>query len=200
VGEVALQRPHDADFLRDVIGSMLEEADRLTRLIDCMLRLARAESGRMELRRVDVDLAAEARAALDLVRVLAEEKRQAVAAELDQPAVVRGDPAMLRQALLNLLDNAIRYTPVGGRIKLASRHGSDGSRVVEVEDSGPGIAPEDRELVFDRFYRARGGSGGGLHGTGLGLAIARGAVEAAGGRLEYESVEDGGSRFRIVFP
>jgi heavy metal sensor kinase len=194
VGEVALQRDHDADFLRDVIGSMLEEADRLTRLIDCMLSLARAESGRMELTRVEVDLTAEASAALDLVRVLIEDKRQTVVARLDERAVVRGDPAMLRQALLNLLDNAIRYTPVGGRIRLASH--CDG---IEVEDDGPGIAPEDRERVFDRFYRARNGYGPGVHGAGLGLAIARSAVEAAGGRLEYEAAESGGSTFRIVF-
>ena len=139
---MALQRAHDADFLRDVIGSMLEEADRLTRLVDCMLRLARAESGRMEFARMDVDLTAEAGAALDLVRVLAEEKRQTVVTGLGEPAIVRGDPAMLRQALLNLLDNAIRYTPHGGRIRLAAGRDDEGNRIVEVEDDGPGIAPK----------------------------------------------------------
>jgi signal transduction histidine kinase len=200
VGEVALRRVHDPDALRDVIGSMLEEADRLTRLIDCMLSLARAESGRMELMRMNVDLAAEANAALELVRVLAEEKRQTIVTELDGAAIVRGDPAMLRQALLNLLDNAIRYTPVGGRVGLALRSDTHGNHIVEVEDDGPGISSEHRDRIFDRFYRAQNGFGSTSHGTGLGLAIARSAVEAAGGRLEYETPDHGGSRFRVIFP
>ncbi len=199
VGEVSLQRPHDAEFLRDVIGSMLEEADRLTRLIDCMLALARAESGRLEMVRENVDLAVEAGAAVDLVRVLAEEKRQTICCESDGRAVVRGDPAMVRQALLNLLDNAIRYTPMGGRIRIAVYDDTDGNRIVEVEDNGPGIDPGHRDRIFERFYRAPTGYGSRTSGTGLGLAIARGAVEAAGGRLEYEG-GDQGSKFRIVFP
>jgi heavy metal sensor kinase len=200
VGEVALRRVHDPDALRDVIGSMLEEADRLTRLIDCMLSLARAESGRMELTRINVDLAAEANAAVELVRVLAEEKRQTIVTELDGAAIVRGDPAMLRQALLNLLDNAIRYTPIGGRVGLALRCDSHGNHIVEVEDDGPGISSEHRDRIFDRFYRAHSGAPSTAHGTGLGLAIARSAVEAAGGRLEYETPDLGGSRFRVIFP
>jgi two-component system sensor histidine kinase TctE len=167
---------------------MLEEVDRLTRLIDCMLALARAESGRAA--RTEVDLAAEASAAFDLVRVLAEEKGQAVAIETGASSVVRGDPALLRQALLNLLDNAIRYTPPNGHVKLKVCGG-----VVEVEDDGPGIPPADRTRVFDRFYRASTAP----HGAGLGLAIARSAVEASGGRLEYESPAEGGSRFRMSF-
>ena len=199
VGEVALQRPRDEEFLRDVIGSMLEEADRLTRLIDCMLSLARVESGRTEQVWMDVNLGAEAEAALDLVRVLAEEKHQTVEFEGDGQTVVRGDPAMLRQAILNLLDNAIRYTPADGRISLAVRRDDSGSRIVEVADNGPGIHPDHRDRVFERFYRAPGGSGSATRGTGLGLAIARSAVEAVGGRLECNGGGDG-SRFRIVFP
>jgi heavy metal sensor kinase len=199
VGEVSLQRAHDAEFLRDVIGSMLEEADRLTRLIDCMLSLARAESGSMGMVRENVDLAVEAKAAVDLVRVLVEEKHQTMQSECDGRAIVRGDPAMLRQALLNLLDNAIRYTPIGGHIRIAVHGDDNGNRMVEVEDNGPGIDPAHRDRIFERFYRAPSGYGLRTHGTGLGLAIARSAVEAAGGRLEYES-GDHGSKFRIGFP
>jgi heavy metal sensor kinase len=187
VGEVALRRTHDPDALRDVIGSMLEEVDRLTRLIDCMLALARAESGRT----ADVDLAAEASAAFELVRVLGEEKSQEVTIEVGAPALVRGDPAMLRQALLNLMDNAIRYTPAHGHVKVKVN-----GAAVEVEDDGPGIPPGDRARVFDRFYRASSAD----RGAGLGLAIARSAVEASGGRLEYQSPAGGGSLFRVTFP
>ena len=199
VGEVALQRRLDADALRDVVGSMLEEVERLTKLVDCLLALARAESGRTPPVQVEVDMAAEASAAFELVRVLAEEKHQAVSLELCRPVIVRGDPSMLRQALLNLMDNAIRYTPEGGRVKVTAGCGTEGTSVVEVEDDGPGIAPEDHSRIFDRFYRAENGASA-TRGTGLGLAIARSAIETAGGQLQYQNAGSGGSRFRIVFP
>jgi len=198
VGEVTLQHARGADALRDGIGSMLEEVERLTRLVDCMLALARTESGNAGDSQVELDLAAEAGAVLDLVRVLAEEKRQEITLDADGPAPVRGNPALLRQALLNLVDNAIRYTPGGGRVELRVLRTPRGARVVEVEDNGPGIPPGERERIFDRFYRATTGPTA-AHGIGLGLAIARGAVEASGGRLEYETTEAGGSRFRITF-
>jgi len=199
VGEVALRRPLDADAAREVIGSMLEEVGRLTRMVECLLDLARAEPGAMTLTRQNVELPAVAASAMELVRVLAEEKCQDVSVDVRAPATVRGDQASLRQALTNLLDNAIRYTPAHGRIRLTVGRGPGGEPTLEVEDDGPGIAPEDRERIFDRFYRAKNGHGGNASGTGLGLAIARSAVEANGGRLEYESVASGGSKFRITF-
>jgi heavy metal sensor kinase len=200
VGEVALQHPRDADALRDVIGSMLEEVERLTRLVDCMLALARAESGHTPPAQIELDLAAEASATLELVRVLAEEKRQDVMVETSASATVRGDPAMMRQALLNLVDNAIRYTPEHGHVKLRVGRTREGDSVVEVEDDGPGIPVEERARIFDRFYRAAAGATVAAQGTGLGLTIARSAVEASGGRLEYETSDAGGSRFRMTFP
>lgn len=198
VGEVALQQNPDADTLRDVIGSILEEVQRLTRLVDCLLEVARTESGRPTSAHESVDLAKEATVALELVRVLADEKRQTVSARVAGPAIVRGDATMLRQALLNLLDNAIRYTPEDGVISLTVGHTPDGQVKVEVQDSGPGIPVEDRERIFERFYRCQTGAAGSSRGTGLGLALTRSAVEAAGGRLQYEEVQEGGSRFRIV--
>jgi heavy metal sensor kinase len=200
VGEVALRRPLDASAARDVIGSMLEEVSRLTRMVECLLDLARAEPGGAGPPREAVDLAAMAVSAVELVRVLAEEKGQDVSIDVRAPATVPGDVTTLRQALTNLLDNAIRYTPDRGHIKLNVGHGPGGRPLVEVEDDGPGIAAQDRERIFDRFYRANHGRDGKAEGTGLGLAIARGAVEANGGRLEYESTASGGSRFRMTFP
>jgi heavy metal sensor kinase len=197
VGEVALRRDLDVSQARDVIGSMLEEVDRLTRMVECMLTLARAEGGGVALRSADVDLVALAESAIDLVHVLAEERDQTVALAVGAPVVVRGDTTTLLQAVVNLLDNAIRYTPVSGHIRLSVRSVL-GDAVVEVEDDGPGVAPEDRALIFERFYCANGDAGRGRRGTGLGLAIARSAVEAHGGRLEYEPLASGGSRFRIV--
>ena len=199
VGEVALGRPLDAESARDAIGSMLEEVGRLTRMVECLLDLARAEPGGTAPRE-DVDLAAMAASVVDLVRVLAEEKGQEISVDVQAPATVRGDLATLRQALTNLLDNAIRYTPAHGRILVSVGRGPGGEPIVEVEESGPGIAPEDRERIFDRFYRAKNCLDTKAKGTGLGLAIARNAVEANGGRLEYQSVGGGGSRFRMTFP
>jgi signal transduction histidine kinase len=106
----------------------------------------------------------------------------------------------LRQALLNLVDNAIKYTPRGGRIEIRVAHESDNA-VIQVGDTGPGIPPEFRNRVFDRFYRVDGsrsrGSGGGM---GLGLSIARWAVEVHGGELTLERADDNGSIFRITLP
>jgi heavy metal sensor kinase len=199
VGEVALRRPLDAGSAREVIGSMLEEVGRLTRMVECLLDLARAEPGAMHTARQSVDLAAVAASAVDLVRVLAEEKGQELTVDLRAPATIQGDLASMRQALTNLLDNAIRYTPAHGHITLTAGCGPGGEPTVEVEDDGPGIAPEDRERIFDRFYRATNSVSGKANGTGLGLAIARSAVEANGGRLEYETAATGGSRFRMTF-
>jgi heavy metal sensor kinase len=198
VGEVAVQRPLGEGACREVIGSMLEEVDRLTRLVDCMLCLARAESGRAQLPREKMDLVAMAQGVVDLVRVLAEEKGQSLTLAADQGTVAEGDPATLRQALMDLVDNAIRYTPAGGKIQVRAGAAPDGSPILEVEDNGPGIGAEDRDRIFDRFFRTDPGQGESKRGVGLGLAIARSAVEANGGRLEYEDAAGGGSRFRIT--
>jgi heavy metal sensor kinase len=198
VGEVALRRPPDAASARDAIGSMLEEVDRLTRLVEGLLGLARAESGGPRLPREQVDLADLIVSVAGLLRVLAEEKGQDLQVDAARPVTVEADPTTLRQALINLLDNAIRYTPAGGRIALRAARARDGSPLIEVEDNGPGIAPQDGERIFDRFYRARDAAQGEADGIGLGLAIARASVEANRGCLEYERIPAGGSLFRIL--
>jgi len=193
VGEVALQQPLDAESARDAIGSMLEEVDRLTRLVECLLALARAESG-FRSTGEDLELGALVSPILDMMRVLAEEKHQELVFEQTGPVRARGDAATLRQALTNLVDNAIRYTPEGGHIQVRVLAQVDGTPVAEVEDDGPGIPEADRARIFERFYRVQDE---GSQGTGLGLAIARSAVEASGGRLECEASASGGCLFRI---
>lgn len=127
------------------------------------------------------------------------EKHQTLHLQIIVPVVIQGDFATLRQALMNLLDNAIRYTPAKGQIQLKIGHGPDGCPMVEVEDNGPGIPLEDRNRIFDRFYRSQSDCSKASRGTGLGLTIARSAVEANGGKLEYEDIPMGGSRFRMTF-
>ena len=200
VGEVALQRHLTAEGYREVIGSMLEEVDRLTRLVENLLTLTRAESGRIPLTLEIVDLAELATSVAESLRVLAEDKEQTLVVETAGHISVRCDPAILHQALLNLLYNAIRYTPSEGTIRVSTEATSSGEAAIAVVDTGPGIPIEHRERIFERFYRVDGGRSRDAGGVGLGLAIARWAVEANGGRIEVEGEEGQGSVFRIVLP
>jgi len=198
VGEVALQGSHEASAYRDVIGSMLEEVDRLTQLVDSLLTLTRAESGRIALTSEVVDLGELAGNVADQLRILAEEKQQSLSVHVTAPAKVLCDPAILRLGLMNLLHNAIKYTPNRGAIQIGVSTAVPGQAAIEVQDMGPGIAVAHRQKIFERFYRVDAGRSSDAGGLGLGLAIARWAVEANGGRIELESEEGKGSRFRIV--
>jgi heavy metal sensor kinase len=200
VGEVALQRSLDRVAYRDVIGSMLEEVDRLTRLVESLLTLTRADAGRTRLALGEVELGGLAATVADSLRVLAEEKAQTLTLEAPVPVTVTCDPSILRQALINLIDNAIKYTPDKGLVTVLVAKTSAGEAQIDVRDSGPGIAAQHRERIFDRFYRVDAGRARDAGGLGLGLAITRWAVEAHGGRIELESEQGQGSLFRIVLP
>ena len=198
VGEVGLRGPRDAAGYRQVIGSMLEDANRLASMVDRLLTLSRADAGDVKVAADPVDLAALGESVAADLDVLAEEKGQSLAVELDGRAHCVGDRIVLRQALINLVDNAIKYTPRGGRIGIRV-DAADGQATVDVSDTGRGIAPELRERVFDRFYRGPRPDSGEA-GAGLGLAIARWAVEANGGTLTYAPADGGGSVFRMRLP
>ncbi len=200
VGEVGLQEELDPAAHRDVIGSMLEEADRLASLIDNLLMLTRADSGRIILNPEPVNLGELVNDVVDCLGVLAEERQQDLSVEVKQDANALVDRATLRQALINLLDNAIKYTERGGKIKLRTAKTLDGRAMVEIIDNGPGIASEHCQAIFDRFYRIEPERSSDTGGVGLGLAIARHEVEINGGRVEMESELGQGSTFRIVLP
>lgn len=200
VGEVALQAPLDSGGYRDVIGSMLEEVERLTRLVDSLLTLTRADSGATRPVREVVELGALAGNVAEHLRVLAEEKQQTLSVEAAAPVEAACDPAILRLALMNLLHNAIKYTPDGGAIRIRAAATASGQPSIEVRDTGRGIPAAHRERIFERFYRVDRDRSRESGGTGLGLAIARWAVTANGGRIELESEESRGSLFRIVLP
>ena len=197
VGEVGLREHRgDAEY-RAIIGSMLEEVDRLATLVDRLLTLSRADMGQANLSTEDVDLTALAEEIVSHLSVLAEEKKQTIAIERAGRPHARADRTVLRQAVINLVDNAIKFSPVGGRIRIRVAEMSR-EAVLDVIDSGPGIDADARSRIFDRFYRAARDAASG--GTGLGLSIARGAVEANAGRLTLESSTDSGSTFRIALP
>src|SRR5262245_14649751 len=197
VGEVGLREHRDAVAYREIIGSMLEETDRLGRLVEGLLTLSRADGGSVPLKRETVDLAELARDVAGHLGVLAEEKQQSVRVEASGPVATLADRLVVRQALINLVDNAVKYTPPGGSVRIVVRNGGPGP-TIEVVDSGPGIPPDHRDRVFDRFYRIDKARSRDLGGAGLGLSIARWAVEAHGGRIDLESVEGRGATFRIT--
>ena len=197
VGEVGLREQRDENAYREIIGSMLEEADRLGRLVDSLLTLSRADAGQVKLTLERVDLAELVHNVVNHLSVLAEEKRQSLSVEAPTPVYVSADRLVLRQAIINLVDNAIKYSPEGGNVRVIVR-GNAAGPTLEVIDTGPGIARKHVEHIFDRFYRVDKARSRESGGTGLGLAIARWAVEVHGGRIELESEEGKGSTFRIM--
>jgi signal transduction histidine kinase len=162
------------------------------------LTLSRAESGQAKLSIEVVDLGGLAEDVVSYLSVLAEEKRQSLTLERTGTTRGLGDRLVLRQSLINLVDNAIKYTPAGGDIRVRVSEDPSGPFIV-VADTGPGIAPDVQSRVFDRYYRARQSSAEDTGGSGLGLAIARWAVEANGGHLTLEESRSG-STFRISLP
>ena len=200
VGEVALQEPKGPAEYRDVIGSMLEEVDRLTRLVESLLVLSRADASRVQLNRADTSLLSVAEEAASTLEVLAEEKQQKIDVEGDAALVVSADRLILRQAIVNLLDNAIKYSPVGSRILIRVHPGDDKRACLDVIDQGPGIPFEHQPYIFDRFYRVDKARTREWGGAGLGLSITRWAVEAHGGEILLSSKDGTGCTFRICLP
>jgi heavy metal sensor kinase len=198
VGEVGLREHRgDAEY-RAIIGSMLEEVDRLASLVDRLLTLSRAEMGVTTIARDDIDLQKLADEVVSHLSVLAEEKKQSISVESAGSPHAIGDRLAIRQAVINLVDNAIKFSPAGGRIRLRVAE-TPRDVVLDVIDTGPGIDGDARSRIFDRFYRGVAVTGA-TPGTGLGLSIAKGAVEANAGRLTLESSAAGGSIFRVTLP
>jgi heavy metal sensor kinase len=196
--EVALRTERTADGYRRVLASSLEDVERLVRLAEDLLLLSRAAAGpdgpgeRVELEPLVLE-------AFDGVARLAKDAGLSIRLAETTPAVVRGDAAALRRALLNLVDNAVKYTPAGGGVELALRRQGAWASLV-VEDTGPGIAPEDAGRIFEPFVRLRGARARDAAGAGLGLAIVRAIALAHGGGVTVEPGASGGSRFVLRLP
>lgn len=200
VGEVGLQKDGSRAEYRDIVGSMLEEVNRLTSLVDSLLTISRADAGHLQLHRTAAPMMEVAREAVALLDILTEEKSLHVLLEGDEHAQVHGDRLFLRQALVNILHNAVKYSPVGGTISVRIQNGGHKRVLIDVQDSGPGIPAEDRAKVFDRFYRVDKARWRESGGAGLGLAIAKWAVEAHGGAIDLTSAPNQGCTFRISLP
>jgi signal transduction histidine kinase len=178
---------------------MLEEADRLTRLVDALLHLARADTGRIALKKVPLDLYDVAENAAAQLGVLADERSQVLKVQGTKGTSLDADRVLMNQAVLNLLDNAIAYGPPSSEIVLEVA-AADGWGEISVHDRGPGIPPEHQARIFERFYRVDDSRARDQGGFGLGLAIAKWSVEAHGGTLTVDSAPGDGSTFRIRLP
>jgi two-component system, OmpR family, sensor kinase len=198
--EVALRRERSPEEYKRVLQSNLEEIARLTKLTDDLLTLARSDAGEqvLELEPVRLDrLAAEAAA---YIRPLAESSGVSLSFDaMRSPVFVEGDEKRLKQLFVNLLDNAIKYTPPGGSARLALTV-ENSSALIEVSDNGRGIPASALPQVFERFYRQSDLKDSRVTGFGLGLAISKWIVDAHGGTIEVESAEGKGSRFSISLP
>jgi two-component system OmpR family sensor kinase len=196
VGEVALQRGRTVEEYREVIGSMLEETQRLQSLVERLLQLARTTGGTKDVHRVPVRLDQIVAECVAELVILAEDRGQQIALEVVE-CTARTDPILLRQALQNLVENAIKFSPSGGLIQVCVSI-ADEAFEVAVSDGGEGIAPALRRQVTDRFFRADSARSAG--GFGLGLAITKAYIEVLGGTLKYEALQPQGSVFRLTLP
>ncbi len=195
--EIAERTPQSEDEYRRVLTSCLEEVNRLSTLVEDLLFLARSDSGNVALPQTPVNLAEVINEVAPALSVLAEEAAVTYTVESAASAWVRGNESLLFRLLFNLGENAIKYTPAGGAVALILKS-SAGELILEVVDTGPGIAPEDQERIFDRFYR--GDKARSRGGVGLGLALARSIVLIHNGRITAENLPEKGSCFRVVFP
>lgn len=181
------------------VAAILRHAERLGALIEDMLSLSRIEAGRVDLHLEPLEMAIEVGASCLAVEQRLSSRRQTLEQDVPEDLVVYADTRALEHVLLNLLDNAIKYTPEGGHIQVSARPVAEGVRV-EVRDNGPGIAPQHRERLFERFYRVDSGRSRELGGTGLGLAIVKHLVEVMGGKVGMIPGNGGGSVFWCTLP
>jgi heavy metal sensor kinase len=197
--EVALRRNEINHAGREVIESVLEETEKLSKTVESLMVLSRLDSGEMKPDVTRFDLAQLCQETVDQMGLLAEDKGLKIECHSSKNLEVVADMLRIRQILINLVDNAIKYTPEGGQIELrVSRENR--SAVIEVSDTGCGIPAEALPFVFNRFYRVDRARSRETGGSGLGLAIAKSICELHGGRISVQSSVGGGSRFRVEIP
>jgi two-component system phosphate regulon sensor histidine kinase PhoR len=188
----------DEATARRFLVHISRSCQRLVNIVDDLLQLARAESG-VSRPRDPVPVAPIARDVVATLDAAIERNGLDVGVEADEHARVIGDPESLRQIISNLVDNAVKYTPAGGKVDV-SVETSEKTVIIEVKDTGIGIPPESRDRVFERFYRVDAARSREMGGTGLGLSIVRHLVESMGGSVSVTSQVGAGSTFRVELP
>jgi signal transduction histidine kinase len=203
--EMALATPPDLDRYRDALADCVEETDRVLVMLNTLMDISEAESGTMQLHREPVRLSEVVERAVDLYRDVAEAKgvRLEVGSEWGQTPgasgdlVVKGDRTRLEQVAANLIDNAVKYTPPGGRVDVSVTRDGDAA-MLRVRDTGPGIPPDELPRIWDRLFR--GDRSRAERGLGLGLSLVKAVVEAHGGTVAVESEPGTGSTFEVRLP
>ena len=197
--ELALRRPRETEDYKAVMESNLEEIDRMTRIVDELLFLSRADMGEVKMEHLPVSLDSLIEDVQRQASLLGQERDVQVLLSATTPAVVLGDELRLRELFLNLVDNAIKYSRSGGTVEMALTIEQEQARL-SVTDHGIGIAQEDQPQIFDRFYRTDHARAHTKKGTGLGLAICIWIAESHRGQIEVQSKIGEGSTFTVLLP
>jgi heavy metal sensor kinase len=198
LAELALTTAKSPGEYENTAASTVEECDRLLDMINTMLLISKTEAGVDPPLREEIDVAALTAKACDLFLPLAEDKMLTLTCRAPATCVFRGDGRMLQRMLANILDNAVKYTPAGGRIEVSLTQNAQGAIAIEVRDTGVGIAAADLPRIFERFYRCDQSRS--EPGTGLGLSLARVIARAHGGDITVASAPNQGSTFSIKLP
>ncbi|MEO6741866.1 MAG: ATP-binding protein [Chthoniobacteraceae bacterium] len=191
-------RPLDVD-LREALGSLLDEVVRLVRIVEGLFALSKLDTGEARSERVRFDLAKLAETTAEQMCLLAEEKHIKLVCETREQTEVEGDHSRLKQVIVNLLDNAIKYTPEAGRISLTVRE-DNGCALLEVADNGPGVSEAALPHLFKRFYRADEAHSREVEGAGLGLSIVHSICTAHGGSVSIRNVAPTGCQVTVQLP
>ncbi|MBU6402726.1 MAG: HAMP domain-containing histidine kinase, partial [Verrucomicrobia bacterium] len=195
--ELALQNTDNPDSLREALADSMEESERVLTMLKTLMDISEAETGTMRLEPVTLNLADLVRDVVELYRIVAEEKKITLQTSVPETLRVRADRNRLQQALANLIDNAVKYTPDGGRVEIAAA-AHDHQIVLTVRDNGRGISAEDLPRIWDRLYR--GDKSRNEKGLGLGLSLVKAVVQAHHGSVEVSSKMGQGSFFTVRLP
>jgi signal transduction histidine kinase len=195
--ERILSKDADKETLRNALMDCAEEMERISTLLNTIMDIAEAETGVLKLRLEDVDVTRDVAELVELYRYVAEEKGVSISLDMPDSALIHVDRARLRQVIANLLDNAIKYTEVGGGVHIRLWQDPAGT-TISVKDTGIGIHSSDIPRIFDRLYRADKSRH--QKGLGLGLSLVRAIVNAHNGSIEVKSAPGAGSEFRILLP
>ncbi len=187
------------ESLRERIGSVLEETERLSHITESLFTISRLDAGEAKAELITFDLADLVKTTTEQMSLLVEEKSIVLTVNAQQHILVKGDPARLKQVVVNLLDNAIKYTPDNGRIAI-SVSSTEHKAVLSFIDNGIGIPVDALPHIFERFYRADKVRSREQGGAGLGLSIVRAICQAHGGTVEIESTENKGTVCRVILP
>jgi signal transduction histidine kinase len=197
IAEVALQSGSDPGAAREALADCVEESERVLNMLNTLMDITEAEAGMMRLQRVSADLCQLAREVIELYEYVAEERKVTVETDLPKSCEASVDRTRMRQVFANLLDNAIKYTPEGGKVTVSVREEPE-QAVVIFKDTGIGIPVEEQEKIWARLYR--GDKSRSQRGLGLGLSLVKAVVEAHGGKVTVASEGEKGSEFTVKLP